>query len=176
MRIQVLAVFLACSLYLAWAGHNQCPHVTSDRAGLKAAALWAAKSGKYISYTQGSSRWSGIQKHVCPHQGVPAFTDCSAFVTWLYWSAFGKGTDFLNGEKWTAGYTGTQASHGVAVSRAHAQPGDVVLYGHPTISHAAMYVGNHQVVEFGQNGPARLRSIDYRSDLNQIRSYPSFFH
>jgi len=56
-----------------------------------------------------------------------------------------------------------------------ALPGDVVLYGHPKISHAALYIGNSEVVEFGETGPVRRQPIDYRSDRNEILAFPDFF-
>jgi cell wall-associated NlpC family hydrolase len=150
-------------------GAGPC-NIAPNRQGIVAAAMWAANSGKYISYSQGGSRWSGITKHVCPYQGVPPVTDCSAFVTWLFWSAFGNGNDFINGQGWRAGYTGTMGSHGTSVSLAQARPGDIVLYGSGTYDHATLYVGNNKVVSFGSNGPAKLLPINYRSGYH-IRSY-----
>lgn len=176
MKIALFAFFLISTICLASEnGLNKCTAVAPSRDGLKSAALWVAHSGKYISYTQGDKRWSGITGKKCPHSAVPEYADCSAFVTWLYWSAFGNGKDYINEENWSAGYTGTMASHGEEVSKDKALPGDVVLYGKPTISHATMYVGDDQVVGFGEDGPAYLRKIDYRDDLNQIRTYKSFF-
>jgi cell wall-associated NlpC family hydrolase len=132
--------------------------------------MWAAKSGKYINYSQDGRRWSGITQKACPYQSVPSVTDCSAFVTWLYWSAFGNGHDFLNSQNWKAGYTGTMGSNGTPVNLAQARPGDVVLYGKTPYDHAVLYVGNNQVVSFGENGPAKLVNINYRKDYS-IRSY-----
>jgi cell wall-associated NlpC family hydrolase len=132
--------------------------------------MWAAKSGKYITYSQDGRRWSGITQKACPYQSVPSVTDCSAFVTWLYWSAFGNGKDFLNNQGWKAGYTGSMGSNGTPVSLAQARPGDVVLYGSHPYHHATLYVGNNQVVSFGANGPAKLLPINYRGDYH-VRSY-----
>jgi cell wall-associated NlpC family hydrolase len=150
-------------------GSGPC-NVAPTRQGIVAAAMWAVNSGRYIHYTQSSARWSGISQHVCPYDGVPPSTDCSAFVTWIYWSAFGKGSDFLNGQNWNAGYTGTMGDHGTSILLANARPGDVVLYGSSPYNHAVLYVGNNQVVSFGADGPAKLLPINYRGDYH-VRSY-----
>ncbi|GBB94637.1 hypothetical protein RclHR1_23950002 [Rhizophagus clarus] len=158
---------------------RKCIEVTATRDGLMNAALWVVNSGKTITYTQEfPQRWSGINNYVCPYVNVPPYADCSSFVTWLYWSAFGFYPDYLNGENWASGYTGTMASHGVVVPLSDAQPGDVVLYG-PSFpfEHAAIYVGNNQVVNYGSNGPAKLLNIfAVRKDFNCIISYPKFFN
>ena len=150
-------------------GSGPC-NVAPNRQAIAAAAMWAVNSKQYISYSQSPSRWSGISQRVCPYSRVPPVADCSSFVSWLYWSAFGKGNDFLNGANWSAGYTGTMGNHGTPVSLANARPGDVVLYGQAPYDHATLYVGNNKVVSFGQNGPALLIPINYRGDFH-IRSY-----
>jgi len=171
--VALLAALLVA--HQATADTRQCTQVTASRQGLKDAALWVAHTGKSISYTQSSpNRWSAINKRVCPKAGVPASADCSAFVTWLYWSAFGKGTDHLNGQGWKAGYTGTMEQHGVRVSLDKAQPGDVVLYGSPAF-HAALYIGNGQVVSYGRTGPAKVFKVNDMKGFSQVRSYPQFF-
>ncbi|RIA80476.1 hypothetical protein C1645_838633 [Glomus cerebriforme] len=151
---------------------RKCIEVTATREGLMQAALWTVNSGKSITYTQGPERWSGINHYVCPYVNVPPYADCSSFVTWLYWSAFGFYPDYLNGENWAGGNTGTMENNGIVVPLSNAQPGDVVLYGPDP--HAAIYVGNNQVVSFGSTGPSKLLNIDYKSNY-QIRSYPNFF-
>ena len=48
-----------------------------------------------------------------------------------------------------------QASYGRSVSRAELQPGDLIFYGYngPSSSyHAAMYIGNGQVIHSPQSG------------------------
>jgi len=108
---------------------------------------------------------------VCPPQ-APPFSDCSSAVTWCYWTVFGNGPDFINGASWTAGYTGTQISHGKEVTLAEAQVGDLVFYGkaHNDINHVAMYIGTNKVISHGSD-PVGYLAIDYRSDRQQIRSY-----
>lgn len=63
-------------------------------------------------------------------------TDCSQFVTSIYYSA---GLNDPNGYDWQGGYTGTLVSHGKQVNTP--QPGDLVLYGSGTAHHVEMYVG-----------------------------------
>jgi len=145
-------------------------NVSPNRQGIVAAAMWAVNSKQYISYSQSATRWSGINQRVCPYSRVPPVADCSSFATWIYWSAFGNGGDFINGQNWSAGYTGTMGNHGTPVSLANARPGDLVLYGRAPYDHVTLYVGNNQVVSYGQNGPALLIPINYRGDF-VIRSY-----
>lgn len=125
-----------------------------------------------ISYTQGSSRWSGITLKKYPPR-YPNWADCSSFTTWCYWAYFGDGWDFVNGAFWKAGYTGTQINHGKLVAYTKARPGDLVFYGDSmwNIHHVAMYVGNGMVVSHGSNPGPSYRSIDYRPDRQQIRCY-----
>ncbi|CAG8530199.1 8934_t:CDS:1 [Paraglomus brasilianum] len=166
-------------LPFAYSDTRECGAVTATRDGLKAAALWTVQSQKTIQYTQDiPTRWSGIDNHTCPFTDVPAYADCSSFVTWLYWSAFGLGPDYLNGENWSAGYTGSMGTNGITVSLTDAQPGGVVLYGVPPYDHAVMYIGDdgngNNGVSFGITGPAILLNINYRNDF-VIESYPNFF-
>jgi len=164
--IAVLFVVFAFSAQAA----GPCSKVKPTRQGIADAAMWAYNSKKHITYSQSPSRWSGISQRVCPYSKVPPIADCSSFVSWLFWSAFGNGKDFLNGQSWKAGYTGTMGSHGKSVSLAQARPGDVVLYGNAPYSHATLYVGKNKVVSFGKNGPAQLLAINYRTPYH-IRSY-----
>ncbi|KAI8824106.1 uncharacterized protein EV422DRAFT_306828 [Fimicolochytrium jonesii] len=150
-----------------------CSPVPKTRAGIVAAALWAHNTGTHATYTQGAGRWSGIDNHICPHSGIPPKMDCSSFVTWVYWSAFGNGADLLNGESWNAGYTGTLKDHGTAVSLSNAQVGDLVFYENP--AHVTILVDKSpaQVVSFGSSGPVNLLNINYRT-VSQIRRYNLF--
>ncbi|RIA85196.1 hypothetical protein C1645_741777 [Glomus cerebriforme] len=113
---------------------RKCIEVTATREGLMQAALWTVNSGKSITYTQGQNAGQELTIMFVP----------ISFVTWLYWSAFGFYPDYLNGENWAGGYTGTMANNGIVVPLSNAQPGDVVLYRPDP--HAAIYVGNNQVV------------------------------
>jgi cell wall-associated NlpC family hydrolase len=132
-------------------------------------AAWALYNQRaHETYSQAPNRWSGITKHVCPPSAPPT-SDCSSSTTWAYWTVFGNGADFINGQRWSAGYTGTQISHG---KETHSpQKGDLVFYGksRSEISHVAMYIGNGQVISHGSD-PVRLVDKNYRSDLQFIKS------
>jgi hypothetical protein len=138
---------------------------------LKAAAMALYNNRDHETYTQGGSRWEGINDGVRP-PNAPRYSDCSAAATWVYWTVYGGGADFINGEHWTAGYTGTMIDHGTEISLSAAQPGDLVFYGssHSSISHVAIFVGDGMVVSHGSD-PVRYASAHYRSDLQQVRRY-----
>lgn len=172
---------------LATSGDKRaCLEVTAGRTGLVTLLRNLASSGKTISYSQDSiKRWSGIKNWICPvNNKVPTYADCSSFVSWVFWTAYGLGEDKLNGQTWTGGYTGTMATRGVQVSKAttvngvkkpasytNAQPGDIVLYGSPHV-HVAIYIGNGQVANFGSTGPVKILSINFHpSKVEQIRSF-----
>ncbi|KAI8915018.1 hypothetical protein DFJ77DRAFT_440643 [Powellomyces hirtus] len=144
--------------------------VPKTRQGLVDAAMWAHNSGQRADYTQGASRWSGITDNKCPKKNIPPHMDCSSFVTWIYWSAFGKGADLLNGESWKGGYTGTLKDHGTAVSQSNAKIGDLVFYENP--AHVTILVSKSpaKVVSFGSEGPVNYLNINYRP-VSQIRTY-----
>jgi len=95
------------------------------------------------------ARWVGINDRICP-MNVPATSDCSSFVTWIYWTMFGNGPDILNGEGWSAGYTGTLWDHGTLVSDGNFVVGDICIYGtsYP-FDHAAIYLGGGYVISHG---------------------------
>jgi len=114
--------------------------------------------GKHVSYTQGGARWNGINKGYCPGS-VPDWADCSSFTTWAYWTAFGGLSDIVNGQSWSAGYTGTMQSKGTYVSMGNCQQGDIILYP----GHVASYVGSSQVVNYGATGPVKLLNVHYRT-------------
>lgn len=141
-----------------------------------------------------------MHTHLPPPAGskAPPTTDCSAFTIWLFWTAFGKGPDDLNGDGWSGSnsYTGTQASHGQQVSAASqdcgkpapvdsAAPCDLVFYGPFPHDHVALYIGKtkfggkefeHAVATFGKDGPVEIRDAYYHDKcLTQVRRYPSFF-
>lgn len=177
----------------AFADYRACKYeVTASRAGLAAAARSVV--GKKITYispsTYNPARWTFNTggRWVCPAK-VPPSADCSSFVSWIYWTAFGMGPDHLNGASWKGGATGTMADRGTRVSAttynsrggvvsyastANARPGDLVFYGRYPHTHVAIYIGNDQVVNYGSNNPVSIQGVRHRSDLEQIRSYPAF--
>jgi len=149
-------------------GGNLFSGGSTARQGVYTAAMAIYNQRSHEHYTQGSQRWSGITGHVEP-PNAPPYSDCSSAATWAYWTVFGNGPDLLNGQSWKAGYTGTMSSRGVGVSCSSMGVGDLAFYGSP-ISHVAIGVGGGKVVSHGSD-PAGLYSVNYRSDLNQCRSY-----
>jgi len=134
-------------------------------------ALYNQRSNEH--YTQDSRRWSGITNNVCP-PSAPSYSDCSSASTWVYWTVFGKGNDFLNGQNWGAGYTGTLTNHGRLVQLSEAKPGDLVFYGTCSgcVSHVSIYVGNGMTISHGSD-PVGNYPIDSYGSLKrqQIRNY-----
>jgi len=143
------------------------PASSGSRAGVVAAAMALYNQRSSEHYTQTSSRWSGISGKVMP-PNAPPYSDCSSAATWAYWTQYGSGPDFLNGQNWAAGYTGTLLQHGNSVSCSAMQDGDLVFYGSPVI-HVAIFVGNGKVVSHGSD-PVSWVAYNYRS-VNQCRSY-----
>ena len=123
-------------------------------------------------YDEGAQRWSGITGRVCPAQSgrAPTYSDCSAFVTWIYWTVFGNGPDFLNNEGWRAGYTGSLIQHGrsVPANTGALQVGDLCFYYHP-MHHVAIYVGGGMIVSHGMD-PVGYYQWDY-APVDYCRRY-----
>lgn len=105
-------------------------------------------------------RWDGISGHVCP-PAVPRYSDCSSMVTWVYWTLFGQGGDFMNGENWKGGYTGSLDQFGrqVPANVNDLQVGDLCFYYTP-MHHVAIYVGGGMVVSHGMD-PVGYYAWDY---------------
>lgn len=142
------------------------------------AALLGLHHAPAIHYTQGAQRWEGIahQLHAAKGQ-YPHYADCSAFVTWCLWNGlhllYGC-RDVVNGENWTAGFTGTLLTHGKRVAHeTHWQKADAALYGQPGTNgeHTALYVGGGMVISHGSEQGPFLLPIRYRPDLLEVRRY-----
>jgi len=137
---------------------SPCQHVKAKwavkeiHASLYKTSMDVYKERAHEHYTEAAGpRWQGIHDKVCPAH-VPKTSDCSSTVTWIYWTLFGNGPDFLNGENWEAGYTGTLTAHGhnVGTDEKNLKIGDLCFYYHP-IAHTAIYVGNGKVVSHGMD-------------------------
>jgi len=159
----------ACGGTTSGAIKGPCGSYPDGRAGVVKAAKALYEQRKYETYSQSANRWSGITGHVCPPK-APSHSDCSSAVTWAYWTVYGNGADFINGQRWGAGYTGTQVDHGKLTSSP--KPGDLVFYGksRSAISHVAMYVGDGKVISHGSD-PVSWVDKNYRSDLQFIKTY-----
>jgi len=102
-------------------------------AGALAAAASCSSGKRRNVYSQAGAY---TVEHGITGEPVGYRTDCSQFVTSMYWSA---GLNDPNGYDWKGGYTGTLVSHGKQVKSP--QPGDLVLYGSGTAHHVEMFVG-----------------------------------
>jgi len=143
------------------------PPVSGGRAGVVTAA-WALYNNRASGhYTQSSpQRWIGITNRVYP-PSAPTYSDCSSAATWCYWTQYGSGTDFINGQNWKAGYTGTMLDHGTVVSVANAQAGDLCFYYTP-VSHVSIYIGDLKVISHGSDP---VSSYNVYSSLKHCRKY-----
>lgn len=134
-----------------------------------------------VHYSQGSERWSGIDKGLVAAKGqYPTECDCSASTSWALWNGlhvkFGV-HDIVNGTNWKSGYTGTQAGHGrEVIHHDRSIRADLVLYGEgPTFEHVAMVAGHQNgklmVISQGSEPGPFLLPYDYRPDVGEIRRY-----
>lgn len=145
-------------------------NVENVRAMLYSFALDVYAGRSQETYSENMTlRWVGIHDGICA-PNVPRYSDCSSMVTWLYWNLFGNGADFLNGENWGAGYTGSLKEHGVAVGTdpSGLKVGDLCFYYHP-MHHVAIYVGGNMVVTHGMD-PVGYYAYNY-APLDFCRRY-----
>jgi hypothetical protein len=156
------------------AGAAPCYSDTSSPRDKIVKAAWALYNQRANEhYTQDGRRWSGIANNVCP-PSAPVYSDCSSAATWAYWVVFGKGKDFLNGAKWTGGYTGTLTSFGRVVPLSAAKPGDLVFYGTSSgsISHVSIFIGDGMTISHGSDPVGHYKIDSYGSlKRQQIRNY-----
>lgn len=143
----------------------------------KQAALLGYHNAPAVHYTQGPSRWQGIDNHLRAWRGqYPNYADCSSYATWCLWQGLGHFhlDDIVNGADWRAGYTGTMLQHGRTV-RGRLKVGDCVIYGQPgsTGAHVAIVVDSRArlVVSHGSEGGPYLIAYNYRGDIQSIRRY-----
>jgi hypothetical protein len=137
------------------------------------AAVLGLHHAPAIHYTQGSSRWQGIDHDLKAWRGqYPTEADCSSFATWCLWNGLDHfhHSDTVNGEHWRAGYTGTLLQHGKHVSTP--LPGDLILYGTGFPGeHTAVYTGGGLVVSHGSEAGPLLLPWRYRSDVMAVHRY-----
>lgn len=99
-------------------------------------------------------------------------TDCSGFATLCYKEA---GAPDPNGYGYNgSGSTASLWSYGKAIN--NPKPGDLVLYGSPSVAgasaHVCVIINDSECIGFGSQGGPRKSSIRYRSDLAGFRTYP----
>lgn len=140
------------------------------------AAFLALRNRDRVWYSQGSSRWQGINSRRIARLGqFPTWADCSSFYTWCAWNGlylpYGV-RDTVNGANWRYGYTGTMREHGKRVRDLdNLKRGDAIHYGPGTGRHVAIYVGGGKVISLGSNAGPVLVSMRYRSDFAMARRH-----
>jgi cell wall-associated NlpC family hydrolase len=149
---------------------------TTARERVVRAAMIGVRNRDNISYTQGPKRWEGINRACRAYKGqYPRNADCSSFATWCIWDALGgvrSGADVVNGQRWKAGYTGTQQGHGRVVRLDRARPGDLVFYAgaNGIVNHVAVLVAPGRVVSHGSQPGPMVLPVSYRP-VREVRSY-----
>lgn len=131
-----------------------------------------------VHYTQGYLRWQGISRRLRAGSGqYPNYADCSAMFTWAAWNAAtavaGYGVrDFVNGQGWNGGYTGSMALHGRWIPVNELKPGDALFYGgYFPYGHVTMYAGNGMCYSHGNEAGPSLVPIHYRTIMTQRRYF-----
>lgn len=160
---KLLRFFDAWGAHLMQSYHPQSP----VRAQIVAAAMFAYHNCG-PNYSQDAFlRCEGYYKRIKPPNEW-RYADCSGFALWCLWNAGVTNCGPYDG------WTGTMKDHGHAVSREAAKPGDMAFYGAaPDFHHVAVIVSvnPHMVVTHGHAPGPQYTSMDYRSDLSQIRAY-----
>lgn len=155
--------------YAVWLYHHgkTKPKQTDIRTRLRALALYGISKNYLTGYTQGPSRWSGIDRRIRKPR-VPPWSDCSAWTTYLYWHENGPDPNQLG---FRAGYTGTQSTHGRRVSTSSVRAGDLCFYGGWwPFTHVLMAIGGGVGASHGSSRGPRLERINYRP-ISRICSY-----
>lgn len=147
------------------------------RLGVRAALL-GYHHAPQMHYTQQPQRWQGIASGLRSYRGeYPTQADCSSFVTWILWDATrgydAADRDFVNGQRWRAGHTGTLVKKGREVDTRRLRLLDLVFYGNEgwRPGHVAIVVvpgslhGSAKVVSFGSEAGPYLLEADYRDDV-----------
>lgn len=149
-------------------------HVSVARSMAVGAATLSLHHEPQVHYTQGPSRWEGIQKGLKAWRGeYPREGDCSSTSTWWIWNGLDHFhvRDTVNGEHWQRGYTGTMLNHGQRVT-GPLQHADLVIYGTGWPGeHVAMYVGGGLVVSHGSEAGPRLEPVHLGLPILSVHRY-----
>ena len=134
-------------------------------------AHWFQKNSKSTKeiYTEGAKRMDEIGRWPLV---LPINSDCSGFVTLLYWLA---GLPDPNNCHYNhTGYTGTLLAHGTKIPLNQVQPGDVIVYGPGTGWHTALIVDvtganakNPLTISHGQQGDPSYVHVNQDGRLPQ---------
>lgn len=92
--------------------------------------------------------------------------DCSGFMQWIYYTAFG-----VDIGDWTE----PQKTSGSRIPSSDLQVGDLLFWGEPTTYHVAMYIGDNQLIESSIPGnpigikPMRGYDFIVRPDVEKLK-------
>jgi cell wall-associated NlpC family hydrolase len=116
---------------------DSAPVPASGRAKVAVSAAMAQLGDRYVWGAEG-----------------PSSFDCSGLTMYAWGKA---GVSLSHSSK-------AQYGEGRKVSRGELQPGDLVFFGHPTIWHVGMYIGNGRMVHApNPSKPVKTDDIDYMS-------------
>lgn len=93
--------------------------------------------------------------------------DCSGFMQWIYYTAYG-----VDIGDWTE----PQKISGQRISSSDLQVGDLLFWGEPTTYHVAMYIGDNQLIESSTPGnpigihPMRGYDFIVHPDIEKLKS------
>lgn len=128
-----------------------------------------AYQGRMQYCNNGSLSSCGLRWNWPAYPDVPHNTDCSGFVTWVY---FQSGLPDPNGNSYRGGFTGTLVVHGVPVAPGGPlHIGDLVFNG-PSASnttHVSIYIGHGLTMGHGKFG-IQIHAYAYRT-IVAIRRY-----
>jgi peptidoglycan hydrolase-like protein with peptidoglycan-binding domain len=128
-----------------------------------------ALQGRMVYCNYGSLSSCGSRWNWPAWPDVPRHTDCSGYVTWVYYQS---GLPDPNGLGYTGGYTGTLITHGVSVPRgAPLHIGDLIINGGwPSGSHVSIYIGHGLSSGHGRFG-IQIHQWNYRAVLSIRRNF-----
>lgn len=120
-----------------------------------------AFQGRMQYCNAGSLSWCTLRWNWPKYPDVPRNTDCSGYVTWVYYQS---GLPDPNGFGFTGGYTGTLVTHGVPVApNGPLHVGDLIFNG-PSASnttHVSIYIGHGLSSGHGEPG-IQIHAWNYR--------------
>jgi cell wall-associated NlpC family hydrolase len=122
-----------------------------------------AYEGRMVYCNYGSLSSCGSRWNWPAWPDVPHHTDCSGYVTWVYYQA---GLPDPNGLGFTGGFTGTLVTHGIPISPTSADRlriGDLILNGPSAFNttHVSIYIGKGLTSGHGRFG-IQIHQWNYR--------------
>jgi hypothetical protein len=151
---------LVCALVFAFSSAETAT-VADVRSRILAWARWGLAHHTQFHYRQ--------TRPMQYSENLPWIGDCSAFVTFCYKHAGAADPNGLNYNG--QGYTGTLLSHGRQIARSEVQPGDIIIYGNPTV-HTAVIIepgDDPLTISMGHEGAPDLIHV------NQDGRHPQYY-